>query len=216
MMANYDNINVSTDPADWTLDPDTGEYVTVVDASSAGNHNADYQGIVLGSLDDTGQADVIFDAYMIGAFNEISDFAAWSDTVTQSSWIPVGTDLTDIDQSSPISGSGDATVRWDAPDINTPVVTYGDGLGESGTASPVCFCADSEIQMLHGEVADQSLRVGDFVITRDRGPQPIRWIGSKTFTSPYFLAHYRKFTRKIITRHLKNNRALATAGEMVC
>ncbi|MDO5648201.1 Hint domain-containing protein [Paracoccus sp. (in: a-proteobacteria)] len=40
----------------------------------------------------------------------------------------------------------------------------------------ICFAADTMIDTVNGPVAVQDLRVGDMVITRDNGPQPIRWI----------------------------------------
>lgn len=43
----------------------------------------------------------------------------------------------------------------------------------------VCFRNGTLILTTHGEVAVEDLRVGDMVITRDHGPQPLRWIGSK-------------------------------------
>ncbi|SFO37073.1 Ca2+-binding protein, RTX toxin-related [Roseovarius lutimaris] len=44
----------------------------------------------------------------------------------------------------------------------------------------ICFTPGARILTAHGERAIESLRVGDMVITRDHGPQPIRWIGSRT------------------------------------
>ncbi len=40
-----------------------------------------------------------------------------------------------------------------------------------------CFTPGTQIATQHGEIAVQSLRVGDKVITRDHGLQEIRWIG---------------------------------------
>lgn len=42
----------------------------------------------------------------------------------------------------------------------------------------VCFAAGSRITTQFGPVAVQDLSVGDMVITKDHGAQPIRWIGS--------------------------------------
>lgn len=44
----------------------------------------------------------------------------------------------------------------------------------------ICFTPGARLLTAHGERAIESLRVGDMVITRDHGPQPIRWIGSRT------------------------------------
>ncbi|MFX0543461.1 Hint domain-containing protein [Roseovarius sp. S4756] len=44
----------------------------------------------------------------------------------------------------------------------------------------ICFTLGTRILTPHGERAIETLRKGDMVITRDRGPQPIRWMGRRT------------------------------------
>ena len=44
----------------------------------------------------------------------------------------------------------------------------------------ICFTPGAQILTPHGERAIETLRSGDMVITRDHGPQPIRWIGRRT------------------------------------
>ena len=44
----------------------------------------------------------------------------------------------------------------------------------------ICFTPGARILTPHGERAIETLRSGDMVITRDHGPQPIRWIGRRT------------------------------------
>jgi Ca2+-binding RTX toxin-like protein len=44
----------------------------------------------------------------------------------------------------------------------------------------ICFTPGIGILTPHGERPVDSLRAGDLVITRDHGPQPIRWIGRRT------------------------------------
>ncbi|WP_253880160.1 Hint domain-containing protein [Paracoccus aminovorans] len=46
----------------------------------------------------------------------------------------------------------------------------------------VCFRNGTLILTARGNVAVEDLRVGDMVMTRDHGPQPLRWIGSKQVT----------------------------------
>lgn len=73
-----------------------------------------------------------------------------------------------------------------APGINTDASS--DGLNASATFDPnlftpspfvPCFTAGTLIATSRGKVAVEDLRVGDLVVTRDSGLQPIRWIGGK-------------------------------------
>ena len=45
---------------------------------------------------------------------------------------------------------------------------------------PWCFTLGTRIRTPMGERAVEDLKVGDLVLTRDNGTQPIRWIGSRT------------------------------------
>lgn len=42
-----------------------------------------------------------------------------------------------------------------------------------------CFVAGTKVLTPQGEVAVETLRVGDLVMTKDAGPQPLRWIGQR-------------------------------------
>ncbi|WP_299849546.1 Hint domain-containing protein [uncultured Roseovarius sp.] len=44
----------------------------------------------------------------------------------------------------------------------------------------ICFTPGARIQTPQGARAVETLRPGDLVITRDNGPQPIRWLGQRT------------------------------------
>ncbi|MCL6283060.1 Hint domain-containing protein [Ruegeria sp. 2012CJ41-6] len=64
----------------------------------------------------------------------------------------------------------------------TPIVT-GTTYSASGIANVpseivVCFASGTQIQTVDGEVSVEELKVGDLIITKDNGPQPIRWIGA--------------------------------------
>lgn len=43
----------------------------------------------------------------------------------------------------------------------------------------ICFTPGTMIRTPHGPRAIETLRAGDLVITRDNGPQPVRWIGGR-------------------------------------
>lgn len=47
----------------------------------------------------------------------------------------------------------------------------------------ICFRNGTHILTARGDVAVEDLRVGDMVMTRDHGLQPLRWIGSKQVTA---------------------------------
>lgn len=44
----------------------------------------------------------------------------------------------------------------------------------------ICFCSGTMIDTPHGPRLVERLRPGDLVLTLDNGPQPIRWVGSRT------------------------------------
>ena len=46
-----------------------------------------------------------------------------------------------------------------------------------------CFVRGTLIETAEGPVAVEDLTPGMHIVTRDRGPQPLRWIGSRTFCS---------------------------------
>ncbi|WVJ72025.1 Hint domain-containing protein [Paracoccus marcusii] len=48
-----------------------------------------------------------------------------------------------------------------------------------GSTSVVCFGSDALIETVDGPVPAGALKVGDMVMTRDNGAQPIRWIGQR-------------------------------------
>ena len=44
----------------------------------------------------------------------------------------------------------------------------------------ICFTPDTAIETPFGPRPIQDLRPGDLILTKDHGPQPLRWIGSRT------------------------------------
>ena len=182
-----------TDQSQWTQDATTGEYVYVQTVVGGGfndnNHNVQYQGIVLSSVNASGY-DTVEQAFMIGGFGETYD-TNFASTINSSSIIEPGTDFTAVDQSNVVwtgGGNNDATIKWDAPDINTPVVTRGSELGDSGSTPPPCFVAGTMIACEDGERRVEALRVGHRVQTQQHGLQTIRWIGHRYFSNDEIVA----------------------------
>ncbi|HHS93722.1 MAG TPA: hypothetical protein ENK63_00040, partial [Rhodobacterales bacterium] len=52
----------------------------------------------------------------------------------------------------------------------------------------ICFTAGTMIKTPYGERTIESLRPGDLVLTRDNGPQPLRWIGTSDVRATGLLA----------------------------
>jgi hypothetical protein len=69
------------------------------------------------------------------------------------------------------------------PPIDTPltVISYleGPSFAASDYVTPVCFAAGTSIAVPGGVVAVEDLTVGNLVLTRDHGPQCLRWIGKR-------------------------------------
>ncbi|SNT76622.1 Hint domain-containing protein [Paracoccus seriniphilus] len=61
--------------------------------------------------------------------------------------------------------------------------------GEDAFDGAVCFAAGTLIETGNSPMRVEDLRVGQIVLTKDHGPQPIRWISSQTL-SPAVLARH--------------------------
>lgn len=84
-----------------------------------------------------------------------------------------------------LNADGTFTVDTDS-DIENVNFTYAvestTGVTDTGfvTVSTIpCFVAGTNILTPDGEVAVESLQVGDMVMTHDNGPQPLRWVGRR-------------------------------------
>lgn len=71
----------------------------------------------------------------------------------------------------------------------TPVTPA--GLRRGTEEAIICFATGTMIRTPHGERRIDHLSQGDLVLTLDSGPQPIRWIGSKTVRATGALAPVR-------------------------
>lgn len=85
-------------------------------------------------------------------------------------------------------------------DRDTNVDYDGDGVIAAGppeegdsafnaVAYPICFAGDAMIDTPVGAVRADGLRVGDLVNTRDRGPQPVRWIDMRSYSAAELAAN---------------------------
>lgn len=77
----------------------------------------------------------------------------------------------------------------------------------------ICFAAGTRIATPYGPRAVETLRPGDLVLTRDNGPQPIRWAGARTVAAQGDLAPIR-----FETGALGNSRPLLVSPQhrMLC
>ncbi|MDA5558714.1 Hint domain-containing protein [Shimia sp. MMG029] len=64
-----------------------------------------------------------------------------------------------------------------------------DSVAEKISIGIPCFAKGTRIRTLRGEVPIETLRVGDLVMTRDHGAQPIKWIGSTHLDATQLARH---------------------------
>lgn len=70
----------------------------------------------------------------------------------------------------------------DTPDEKAGTVELLDGtlVSFSGIENIICFTPGTLIDTAHGPRAIETLTIGDLIVTRDHGLQPLRWLGSRT------------------------------------
>lgn len=98
----------------------------------------------------------------------------------------VAGDIVNLNTGQSVQLNPDGTLKiignGDVEDFNF-TYTIDNGLntdtGFVNVSSIPCFVAGTMIATPHGEVAVDQLNPGDLVLTRDDGPQPVRWIGSR-------------------------------------
>ncbi|CUH69376.1 hypothetical protein TL5118_03336 [Thalassovita autumnalis] len=85
-----------------------------------------------------------------------------------------------------VNADGTLTVLADG-DLESVIFSYtaenGAGISDSAfvTVNQVpCFVEGTKVKTPEGEVAVEHLQVGNLVLTKDDGAQPLRWIGSRT------------------------------------
>lgn len=72
----------------------------------------------------------------------------------------------------------DGSVLQEGTLVSTTFVNS-QGPLDVGNLGPPCFGEGTVLETVQGGVAVEHLRVGDLVLTRDNGPQAVRWIGRK-------------------------------------
>lgn len=113
--------------------------------------------------------------------------------------LPGDTVVLNTGQSVKLNLDGTLTLTGDG-DVESFNFTYRaettNGLSDVGFVlvdSVPCFVAGTRIETPAGPVPVESLRPGDLVLTRDDGPQPLRWIGKRRVAAqgdfaPVFIA----------------------------
>lgn len=95
-----------------------------------------------------------------------------------------------------LSGSTPYRIIKDPLDPTSGLVEFLDAFGNvigtltySGIDEGIaCFTPGAMVETDHGPQAIETLAIGDKVLTRDRGLQPLRWIGTKTIAEPELAA----------------------------
>jgi len=76
---------------------------------------------------------------------------------------------------------GFGTISYTDPESGSVTLTDGTTVTFSNIENIIiCFTRGTLIDTPYGQRSIEDLRPGDFVLTRDHGPQPIRWIGQST------------------------------------
>jgi hypothetical protein len=156
-------------------DSDANEYVFVIDSGVIGMRysvpdNAS-QSLAVALVDD-------------GTVLEFLDLSSGSNenaAITAVGGPAAGETATKIDVDAPAGTSA----QWNRPAVGTPE----EGALTPGDSGIICFAAGTRIATPDGPLPVERLRPGDLVLTRDRGPQPIRWAGGRTLTARQLAAN---------------------------
>ena len=75
------------------------------------------------------------------------------------------------------------TVDWDSFTFTSLGTTGGTTMTAQNDPFAICFVAGTRILTATGEKPVEALAAGDLVVTKDRGPQPLLWVGCTTFSA---------------------------------
>ncbi|WP_374291961.1 Hint domain-containing protein [Paenirhodobacter enshiensis] len=153
----------------------TPQKVTIVDTDSDSTHLNDYADL---TVNQTLQNDLSINGTTWPAGTVIQD--EYEVQFTDSS----GKAYTLVAISATTPGAYRSTIigyTWDngvIPPEGTVLTYVNNSNADTQTLNPPCFTRGTHIATVRGEVAIEDLTEGDLVLTRDHGPQPLRWIGS--------------------------------------
>lgn len=148
----------------------TGNDVFVYTAGDGNDIIADFNTGNTGTLDDGDDTN-----------NDFIDLSAFYDSI----WELHGDQADDgiLNQSNTLSSTGNTVDYSDNIAMGGSITFTGASADRSyftnENTGVVCFTKGAMIATPHGAVPIETLRPGDLVLTRDNGPQPLVWIGSR-------------------------------------
>jgi len=165
-MGIYDTSNNGTDTG-----LNDKDYNLEIDLADPGPVSGDFGGAVAGTDTDTGGTPIAYvfeegesTGTPLGFLDSDAGTGEWTYT-------PFGTEGIEI--GSTFSFSVTATdLRFDVTDTDTVTITF------------TCFAAGTQVDTPSGARAIEDIAPGDPVLTRDRGAQPVRWIGARSLPRP--------------------------------
>ena len=146
--------------------------VTITDADSAGNLVG--ATVTISGALSTDMLNFTTQNGITGSYTAGSGELTLTGTTTIGNYDAALSSITYSNSGDPTNGGTDAnrTISW----------VVNDGAAESAAAdsslTTLCFCAGTGIATPRGEVAVQSLAVGDMVLTASGAPRKIIWIGA--------------------------------------
>lgn len=90
-----------------------------------------------------------------------------------------GDDAGDVLDMNGLMVPGSVVRDADDPESGYATLTDGTIIRFENIETLICFGRGTRIETPYGPRAIETLKAGDLVLTRDHGPQPLRWIGSR-------------------------------------
>ncbi|MEM8789783.1 MAG: Hint domain-containing protein [Pseudomonadota bacterium] len=160
-MGIYDKVNGGTEPLGGPGGPELAkeeDYVLEVDLSNGMTVSGDFD------FDFGGEAS----SYSFSSVTGTGGTLTTADTTTGAwTFTSDGTGVFGEDVSFTVTDGAIA-----GGDTDTVTITF------------TCFAQGTAIRTPSGDYAVEALAAGDLVLTRDSGPQPVRWVGSRRLETP--------------------------------